>query len=69
MDSLPNDFFLTSTQFTKHVSREVYPSVDPTSPELSMAGKVVIITGASRGLGAKVSQWCRYYSDCKIDLY
>jgi NADP-dependent 3-hydroxy acid dehydrogenase YdfG len=32
----------------------VYPSVDPTKPELSLAGKVVIITGASRGIGAKV---------------
>lgn len=54
MDSLPADFFVTSMQFTKRVSREVYPSVDPSSPELSMAGKVVIITGASQGIGAKV---------------
>lgn len=54
MDHLPADFFVTSMQFTKRVSREVYPSVDPSSPELSMAGKVVIITGASQGIGAKV---------------
>lgn len=55
MDSLPTDYFVTSAQFTKRVSRVQYPSIDPSSPELSMAGKVVIITGASRGLGAKVS--------------
>lgn len=54
MDALPVDFFVTSMQFTKRVSRDVYPAVDPTSAELSMAGKVVIITGASQGLGARV---------------
>jgi hypothetical protein len=43
-----------SLQFTKNVYQDVYPSVDPTKPELSLAGKVVIITGASRGIGAKV---------------
>jgi hypothetical protein len=32
----------------------VYPSIDPSNPELSLAGKVAIITGASRGIGAKV---------------
>lgn len=56
MDQLPADFFVTSMQFTEHVSRDQYPSIDPTRPELSMAGKVVIITGASQGLGAQVSQ-------------
>ncbi|CAN8096782.1 unnamed protein product [Discula destructiva] len=53
MDSLPADFFVTSMRFTKRVSREVYPAVDPSNPELSMTGKVVIITGASQGIGAR----------------
>ncbi|KAL3448217.1 hypothetical protein BJX65DRAFT_317461 [Aspergillus insuetus] len=37
--------------FTKTLHREVYPAVDPKRPEHSQAGKVVVITGASRGLG------------------
>jgi len=44
-----------SLQFTKHVYQDVYPSIDPSNPELSLAGRVVIVTGASRGIGAKVS--------------
>lgn len=54
MDSLPADFFVKSMQFTKRVHTDQYPSIDPSSPELSMANKVVIITGASQGIGARV---------------
>jgi hypothetical protein len=54
MENLPADYFVTSMQFTKHVHRDQYPAIDPTSPELSMEGKVILITGASRGLGARV---------------
>lgn len=53
MDQLPPDHFVTSYQFTKHVYQDVYPAIDPTKPENSLAGKVAIITGAGRGLGAK----------------
>ncbi|KAH6654688.1 hypothetical protein BKA67DRAFT_592707 [Truncatella angustata] len=53
MDSLPEDFFVTSFQFTPRVFNDQYPAIDPTRPELSLAGKVAIITGASRGIGAK----------------
>jgi hypothetical protein len=55
-DNLPDDFFVTSHQFTRTAYRDVYPSIDPTSPELSQAGKVVIITGASKGIGRHVSR-------------
>ncbi|KAK5652206.1 hypothetical protein OQA88_10703 [Cercophora sp. LCS_1] len=48
MENLPADYF-----FTRNVYQDVYPSIDPSSPSLSLAGKVVIITGASRGIGAK----------------
>ncbi|KAK9311469.1 hypothetical protein V1522DRAFT_358573 [Lipomyces starkeyi] len=51
MDQLPDHYFTTSNSFTKNVYRDVYPSVDPTSPALSQAGKIVVITGASRGIG------------------
>ncbi|KAI8632517.1 NAD(P)-binding protein [Xylariaceae sp. FL1651] len=50
---LPANFFVTLFQYTKNVHNDQYPSVDPTRQELNLAGKVVIVTGASRGLGAK----------------
>ncbi|KAF2685217.1 NAD(P)-binding protein [Lentithecium fluviatile CBS 122367] len=53
MDSLPPDHFVKAQQFTPTTHRDVYPAIDPTSPTLSQAGKAVIITGASRGLGAQ----------------
>lgn len=54
MDALPNDYFVKSFQFTSHTYNDQYHSIDPKSPHLALAGKVVIITGASRGIGAKV---------------
>jgi NAD(P)-dependent dehydrogenase (short-subunit alcohol dehydrogenase family) len=39
--------------FTKTYHQAAYPAIDPTRPELSAAGKTVIITGASGGLGAE----------------
>ncbi|KAL5380600.1 hypothetical protein DPSP01_007664 [Paraphaeosphaeria sporulosa] len=47
------DYFVKAQQFTAKTYRDVYPAIDPTSSSLSQAGKVVIITGASQGLGAK----------------
>ena len=32
---------------------DVYPAIDPTKPELSLVGKVAVVTGASRGIGAR----------------
>ncbi|PVH71991.1 NAD(P)-binding protein [Cadophora sp. DSE1049] len=51
MENLPVDFFVTSQAFTKSTSRDVYPAIDPTSSSNSQAGKVIVITGASKGLG------------------
>ncbi|OLN85698.1 3-oxoacyl-[acyl-carrier-protein] reductase 11 [Colletotrichum chlorophyti] len=50
--SVSPDFYVKALQFTRRVHRDEYPAIDPTKPELSLAGKVVIITGASRGIGA-----------------
>ncbi|KAF2973417.1 hypothetical protein GQX73_g160 [Xylaria multiplex] len=49
---LPKNFFLTLFQYTKNVHSDQYPAVDPTREDMNLTGKVVIITGASRGLGA-----------------
>lgn len=37
---------------TKTFHSEVYPSIDPTNPAVSVAGKTVLITGGGQGLGA-----------------
>jgi FlaA1/EpsC-like NDP-sugar epimerase len=44
--------FTTPFQLTKSMHRDVYPAVDPSNPELSAKGKVIIITGAGGGIGA-----------------
>jgi hypothetical protein len=46
----PN-LFVKAMAFTKNAHRDVYPAVDPKQPNLSQAGKVIVITGATRGLG------------------
>ncbi|KAI0473078.1 hypothetical protein GGR56DRAFT_697994 [Xylariaceae sp. FL0804] len=46
LDKLPTDFFLRSLQYTKTVHTDVYPAIDPTRPELSLAGKVVAFAPA-----------------------
>jgi hypothetical protein len=48
------DLFVKAGAFTSKTHRDIYPAIDPTRPELSQAGKVVVITGASRGLGRLV---------------
>lgn len=48
------DSFVKLDAFTSQTYRDVYPTIDPTRPELSQAGKVIVITGASRGLGRLV---------------
>lgn len=57
MGSLPADFFVSSTAFTKTTHIHNYNAIDPTSASLLQNGKIVIVTGANRGLGRKV---CHY---------
>ncbi|KAF2635851.1 short-chain dehydrogenase/reductase-like protein [Massarina eburnea CBS 473.64] len=52
LSKLPKDFYVTSMQFTKRAHQDAYPAIDPSLPEHSLAGRVVVITGASRGIGA-----------------
>lgn len=46
----PN-MFVYPFQLTASMHRDVYPAVDPGNPDLSVAGKVVLITGASGLVG------------------
>ncbi|RFU36003.1 hypothetical protein B7463_g320, partial [Scytalidium lignicola] len=39
--------------YTKTMHNKSYPSIDPSRPELSAAGKVVLITGGGAGLGPR----------------
>ncbi|KAF2878260.1 hypothetical protein BDV95DRAFT_533525 [Massariosphaeria phaeospora] len=41
--------------FTKSLHRDVYPTVDPKNPRNSAAGKSVLVTGASRGIGKGIA--------------
>ncbi|KAI9656615.1 MAG: hypothetical protein M1821_004822 [Bathelium mastoideum] len=53
----PN-MFTTPFQLTQSMHRDVYPPVDPNNTDVKAAGagKVILITGASGGLGYKVAQ-------------
>lgn len=41
---------------TKTWHKSVYPSIDPSRPELSLAGKSVVITGGGSGIGLAISK-------------
>ncbi|TVY38702.1 Short chain dehydrogenase, partial [Lachnellula subtilissima] len=51
MENLPVDYFVKAGAFTKATYRDVYPSINPTAVSNSQAGKVIVITGASKGIG------------------
>lgn len=53
MEHLPVDHFVKAMQFTARTHRDVYTAIDPTQAALSQKDKVVIITGASQGIGAQ----------------
>lgn len=53
MENLPDDYFVKTMQFTARTHRDVYAAIDPSQDVLSQKGKVVVITGASQGIGAR----------------
>ncbi|TKW51860.1 Dehydrogenase/reductase SDR family member 4 [Colletotrichum tanaceti] len=48
--------FETGTTFTKTIHRESYPTISPSRPELSQAGRTVLITGGSMGIGFAIAK-------------
>ena len=53
LSALPKDWVVTSGQFTRKAYTNVYPAVDPTKIGAPLRGKVVVVTGASKGIGAR----------------
>ncbi|KAL3457153.1 hypothetical protein BJX64DRAFT_25625 [Aspergillus heterothallicus] len=51
MDTSDRNLLVKMGAFTKKNHRDVYAAINPTNPVHSQAGKVVVITGATRGLG------------------
>src|SRR6201996_5652360 len=49
--SIPSSF----TSFTKTYHSEPYASISPSRPELSAAGKNIIITGGGTGIGKSIA--------------
>ncbi|CAJ2507087.1 Uu.00g082730.m01.CDS01 [Anthostomella pinea] len=56
MDYSDPNAFTWPYQLTKQVHRDVYPSLEPTQPELSAKGKTVLITGVSGGIGKWIAE-------------
>ena len=48
------DAELKTFSFTRKAHRDVYPAIEPSRPDHSQVGKVIIVTGASRGIGKLV---------------
>lgn len=42
---------------TRTFHKKTYPSLDPTRPELSAKGKVIVITGGGTGIGAETAKY------------
>lgn len=62
----PHDLSIHGS-FTKGIYRDAYPTIDPTRPALSQAGKVVMITGASKGIGRDVSGIALEFNDFPLN--
>jgi NAD(P)-dependent dehydrogenase (short-subunit alcohol dehydrogenase family) len=47
---------LLHTEVTKTVHRDIYPALSPSRPELSQAGRVVLVTGGGTGVGYSIAR-------------
>ena len=56
MEEIPADAFTRATQFLQRRHSGIYPAIDPTLTSLSLEGSVVVVTGASEGIGRSVGK-------------
>ncbi|KAL9092100.1 MAG: hypothetical protein Q9165_004533 [Trypethelium subeluteriae] len=49
-------FDFTKSNFTNVIHQEVYPAIAPTRPELSQAGRTILISGGGSNLGYNIAQ-------------
>ena len=49
-------FDFAKTDFTKTIHDEVYPAISPTRPELSQAGRAILVSGGGINLGLRIAQ-------------
>jgi NAD(P)-dependent dehydrogenase (short-subunit alcohol dehydrogenase family) len=54
MDQVLKSLLLTNV--TKTVHRDVYPAISPSRPELSQAGRVILVTGGGTGVGQSIAR-------------
>lgn len=54
MALLPLDQFIKVQAFTRATHRDVYSAIDPAQDKLSQAGKFIVVTRTSRGIGERV---------------
>jgi hypothetical protein len=57
MAAMSHDALTASNASTINVYRDVYPAIGQAQPTVSKAGKIVMITGASRGIGRDGIAW------------
>jgi NADP-dependent 3-hydroxy acid dehydrogenase YdfG len=49
------EMFTKKFQFTPTFHHDIYPSIDPTNPDLSQSGRTILVTGGGRGIGRAVA--------------
>jgi len=55
--TIPTITMSPKTAPTKTFHKTVYPSLDPTRPDLSADGKTIVITGGGTGIGAETAKY------------
>ncbi len=56
-DSKPDTIFgYRVFSLTTKIHKSVYPAISPSRPALSQAGKTVLVTGASGGIGYAIAR-------------